>query len=405
MPNKRKGNEFPPKSGIIISPKTNPSGSKAYRVDIAASITGSSREQRQFPTRETAQEYARKRHLEVTRFGQAAFSLTARQREDAARAIEILKDLNLNLEEAAKLAVKHTPIIHGQTSVKELRRRFLAAPGRRKSKLMQRRPLTLHNLTWRSARFEKEHGNRMVTEICTEQVRGWLTSLGELSPVSLNNYRRVLHAMFAYAVAEGYCAANPIAKVPLFAVPERTPSILTVEQAKRLATVAAETDAKLGLLSYVSLSLFAGLRRAEIERLDWSAVKWDRRMITIDGNIAKTGCIRNVALADNALRWLELCQTKTGLVAPPNLNHRLRRLRFLAGITHWDGNELRHSFASYHFDMYQNAPMTAAQLGHSSGCQLLFEHYRSLVPLGDGARFFSIIPDSSQSTVTAIAAT
>ena len=41
----RKDDEFPPKSGILIAPKINPTGSKAYLVDIAASLTGAVREE------------------------------------------------------------------------------------------------------------------------------------------------------------------------------------------------------------------------------------------------------------------------------------------------------------------------------------------------------------------------
>lgn len=397
MPNKRQGEEFPSKSGILITPKFNPSGSKAYRVDIPATITGKTREQRQFPTKEDAQKYARQRNEEIIRFGHVAFTLTASQREDATRAIEILKGYNLSLEEAARRIAKQTSQSKGPLTLRELRDKLLAAPGRRKSQAIQRRPLTLHTLGWRTAHLLKKLGNEMVSEVTVEQVRTCFASLGKLSPVSLNNYRRALHAMFAFAVLEGYCVTNPVAKIPLFAVPEKSPSILTIEQAERFIRVAAETNKKLGLLGYVALALFAGIRRAEIERLDWSAVKWERRMVTIDGSIAKSGSIRNVALADNALQWLRLCFRESGKVVPLNLTHRLRRLKFLAGIDKWDGNELRHSFASYHFDCHQNGPLTAAQLGHASGCQLLFEHYRSLVPLGDGIRFFAISPDDNSS--------
>lgn len=107
-------------------------------------------------------------------------------------------------------------------------------------------------------------------------------------------------------------------------------------------------------------------------------------MVTIDGSIAKTGSIRNVTLPANALAWLARCGIKSGRVSPRNLNHRLQRLRFLAGLEQPGGNTLRHSFASYHYDLHQNGPLTAALLGHSGGTRLLFEHYRSLVPLGAG---------------------
>ena len=392
MPNKRKGEEYPQKSGIVITPKRNPSGSVAYRVDIPSTITGRRREQRQFPARSEARDHASRRHQEITRFGHAAFLLSASQRNDAAKAIDLLAPHGLTLEDAAKLAVSHTPRIREKTTVTQVRTLFLAAPGRRKNKLTQRRPHTLRGLKWRTARFEKQFGLTDISSIQTAQVKEWIAAQGEMSPVSLNNMRRAIHAMFGFAVNEGYCRENPVTALPLYSAPERTPSILTVEQTALLIQKAAETEASLGLLGFVTLGLFGGIRRAELERLDWSAFKSERRMVTIEGSIAKTGSIRNVVLPDNALAWLATCKNQSGRVTPKNLNHRLRRLRFLAGLEQSGGNELRHSFASYHYDLHHNAPLTAAMLGHTGGTRLLFEHYRSLVPLGAGERFFGIAP-------------
>lgn len=395
MPNKRVGVEYPAKSGIIITPKTNPSGTKAYRVDIPASLTGSNREQRQFPTKEDAQEYASKRHLEIAKFGHAAFSLDAWQRQDAVRALQILARFNLSLESAAMLAAANSKVAQEPVTISELRTRFLASPGRKKTKLIQRRSLTIHNLTWRTARFAKQYGAASAATIQTSHIASWFEKLGPMSAVSLNNYRRALHAMFAFAVDGGFCVVNPVSKIPLYETPPKAPSILAVEEAKRLVECAAETDADLGLLPYIVLGLFAGLRRSELQQLEWSAINGPRKMVTVDGRIAKNGHIRNVTLTDNALVWLKSTdRANEGKIAPLNLNFRLRRLKRLAGVGTWRRNELRHSFASYHYDLHQNAALTAAQLGHMSGSQVLFAHYRSLVPLGDGAKFFDIAPSS-----------
>jgi integrase len=392
MPATRQGEEYPPKSGIVITPKKNPSGKRAWRVDISAKRTGGDREQKQFRTKGAAEDYASRRWKEVQSVGQRAFALTGAEREDAARALEVLKGSGLSLLEAAKVAVRHARPSKESITLTKLRELFLAAPARRRGKLIERRARSQGNQRVRTAAFVDTMPKAKADEITPEIVKEWLSKLAGLSPVTRNNYRRAIHALFSFAVSEGYCVANPVSGIPMFSVPEKAPAILTVEEAKRIVTVAAQTNPKLGLLGYITLGLFAGLRRAEIERLDWSAVKRERRMVTVDGSIAKTGSIRNVALAPNALEWLRRCPSQKGKVSPRNLNRRLQRLKFLAGIQNWEGNELRHSFASYHFDLHQNGPLTAAQLGHSSGCQLLFEHYRSIVPLGDGQRFFEISP-------------
>ncbi len=395
MPNQRQAEEYPPKSGILIAQKTNPSGSRAYRVDIAASLTGVDREQRQFSTKDKAQRYAKQRHTEIVRHGHAAFSLTTHQRSDALKALALLSSCNISLAEAARIVANQCEVKREQLTVSQLYARFMAAPGRRKARAIPRRPLTVINLTWRLNRFEKAVGSRMAAEVSSSEVQAWLASLGALSAISFNNYRRVLHAMFAYGVLEGYLASNPIAKIPLYVLPHKSPPILTVEQAEQLVTAAVQSEHRLGLLGFVALGLFAGLRRAELERLDWAAVKWERKMVTVDGAIAKSGSIRNVTLPDNALAWLASHTAKAGPICPRNMKIRLRELWKLTGFKKDGRNELRHSFASYHYDLHQNGPLTAAQLGHSTGTHLLFEHYRSLVPLGEGRKYFSITPHTS----------
>ena len=392
MPTIRFAEEYPPKSGILIAQKVNPTGSRAYRVDIGASLTGSAREQRQFRTKAKAHRYAKQRHEELLRHGHAAFSLTTHQRSDALKALALLASCNLSLAEAARIAASQCDVKREQLTVSQLYVRFMAAPGRRKARAIHRRPLTIINLTWRLNRFEREFGLRMAADVRSTEVQGWLAALGELSAISFNNYRRVLHAMFAFGVSESYLASNPIAKIPLYVVMHKAPPILTVDQAEKLVAAAAKSEAKLGLLGFIVLGLFAGLRRAEIERLDWSAVKRERKMVTVDGTIAKSGNIRNVTLSDNAMAWLKEHTAKTGPVAPKNMKIRLRELWKFAGFKKDGRNELRHSFASYHYDLHQNGPLTAAQLGHSTGTHLLFEHYRSLVPLGEGKKYFSIEP-------------
>ncbi|MBP9913727.1 MAG: tyrosine-type recombinase/integrase [Opitutaceae bacterium] len=392
MPTQRIADEYPPKSGILIAHKTNPTGSRAYRVDIASSLTGAQREQRQFPTKEQACRYAKQRHEEIVRHGHAAFALTTHQRSDALKALALLSSCNVTLCEAARIVVKQHAVTRERLTVSQLYARFMAAPGRRKSQAIPRRPLTVINLTWRLNRFERDFGSRMASEVTTSEVQAWLASLGPLSAISFNNHRRVLHAMFAYGLSEGYLASNPIAKIPLYVVTHKAPPILTVEDAERLLNAAWASETRLGLLGFVVLGLFAGIRRAELERLDWSAVKWERKMVTVDGTIAKSGSIRNVTLSENALAWLASQTAKTGPVCPRNIKIRLRELWKLAGFKKEGRNELRHSFASYHYDLHQNGPLTAAQLGHSTGTHLLFTHYRSLVQLGEGKRYFSLLP-------------
>ena len=66
-----------------------------------------------------------------------------------------------------------------------------------------------------------------------------------------------------------------------------------------------------------------------------------------------------------------------------------------AGIERWPNNALRHSFASYHLALHQNAATTALQLGHTDS-RLLFEHYRELVHPEDAKAFWEITPGKDE---------
>jgi integrase len=395
----RKGTEHPSKSGIIISEKTNPSGGTSWRVEISARRTGGSREQKQFATLASAKEHAERRWEEILAVGQAAFLLTGEQRFDAVNALRALEPTGLTLVQAAEIALKHSPLGKRMT-LEQLRTDFLSAPGKRLGKLVRRRSRTLETLTARTAAIVRTFGpSRLACEITPAEISRWLEKRDDWSPLTRNSYRLAAHAMFNYAVAHGHIGTNPVAQVPAYAVVSSPPSILSVDEAESLLVAAADTNHRHDLLGYVVLGLFGGLRRAELERLTWKAIKWDRRMITVDATAAKMASIRNVPLPQNAMAWLRKCDPKDRPLSPLGFRRRFDSLRAEAGIDRWSGNELRHSFASYHYDLHQNASLTAACLGHTSGTNLLFTHYRSLVALGDGARYFALTPKNEGMTV------
>ena len=68
---------------------------------------------------------------------------------------------------------------------------------------------------------------------------------------------------FNFAVQRGYATGNPAEKTAKAKEPKADIGILTVTQAARLLESATPD-----ILPYIAIGLFAGLRRAEIERLD-----------------------------------------------------------------------------------------------------------------------------------------
>ena len=137
-----------------------------------------------------------------------------------------------------------------------------------------------------------------------------------------------------------------------------------------------------GLVAYLAVGLFAGVRPMEIERLHRSDIK--PAHIEIKANKAKTRRRRLVTISDNLQEWLSL----GGEFAPNNKRKRLSRILEAAGLS-LSPDIMRHSFASYHLAEHQSAEKTALEMGHRD-TKMLFEHYRELVTKEDAKRYWKI---------------
>jgi integrase len=148
------------------------------------------------------------------------------------------------------------------------------------------------------------------------------------------------------------------------------------------------------LLPYVAIGLFAGLRSAELLRLDWSAVKFTERSIIIGANVAKKRSRRVVEINDTLAGWLPGCaKTKGPVVELPDqrtLYKRLAELATAAGLQKWADNGLRHSCASYSLALTGDAVRVAYQLGNSA--DMIHRHYKALVTKADAERFWALRP-------------
>jgi len=209
----------------------------------------------------------------------------------------------------------------------------------------------------------------------------------ELSPQSRNNYRTVLNNLFNFAVARGYATANPVERTAKAKVTRGAPEILTVPQAVALLN-ACDSDT----LPFVAISLFAGLRAAEAERLDWSEVDLDGGHIEVKGAKAKTGARRLIPISDNLAAWIRPLARRNGPVAPLALRDRLDAAKTRAGFKTWPANAMRHSFASYRLAQCADAARVSLEMGNSP--QIIFAHYRELVKPKDAARYWQITPDA-----------
>ena len=132
--------------------------------------------------------------------------------------------------------------------------------------------------------------------------------------MSKNGIRRNIVTMFGFAKRQGYL--HPDRKTAAeqsetFKEQETEIQIFTPEEMERLLLTAHAR-----ILPLVAIGAFAGIRSAEIQRLDWEDIKWDRGHIEIAGKKAKTAARRLVPLTDNLKAWLAPWREATGPIVP-----------------------------------------------------------------------------------------
>ena len=244
----------------------------------------------------------------------------------------------------------------------------------------------LRDLRDRLKRFSVEFGEQNAATVTTAQIDDWLRAL-DLSAQSRNNYRTVINNLFNFAVSRGYATTNPAERAAKGKVVRGAPEILTCTQTVALLN-ACESDT----LPFVAISLFAGLRAAEMERLDWSEVDLAGGHIEVKSAKSKTGSRRLIPISENLAAWIQPLARQAGAVAPGALRDRLDAAKARAGFKKWPANAMRHSYASYRLAECADAARVSLEMGNSP--QMIFAHYRELVKPQDAARYWQIKPSA-----------
>ncbi|MBL7114691.1 MAG: tyrosine-type recombinase/integrase [Kiritimatiellae bacterium] len=368
---------------------------KRYQVRLKQS--NGKRRFKLFATLGEARQECREQSTRLQNEGTEALSLTTEQRIDATKALGLLGD-GVTLEDSATFYRKHFPA-NGSTSISDAINEYLAAPGRRGKKSVERRKATVDGASWRLKAFSAAFPAAMIHDISSNDITDWLNG-GGWTGINRKHYLANVRALYSFACRKGYIEYNPADDVDSVDVPDSDPDILTPEEIEKILNAAREHIPE--MLPRLALSYFCGIRPEELSRLTWDKISVANKLVSIDGDVAKVqGHRRNIELSENALAWLAICWQDKGRVWPYNsqttLVKKRKALRAASGVT-CPGNAGRHAFASYHLVMHQNAPHTAELMGHSD-IKLLRNTYRNIqthdgetITKARAARFWAISP-------------
>lgn len=226
-----------------------------------------------------------------------------------------------------------------------------------------------------------------VDGISQHDLQEWLNGL-EVAGRTRNNYRGMVISLFHYARGHSYLPQGlPTAADGLSKAKEDSNEIgiLTPAQMSVLLKNASER-----LIPLLVIGGFAGLRSAEIFRLDWEEVDFEQSHIEIKSGKAKTAQRRLAPLLPNLMAWLKPYRGRTGPICETDEIETERRELVKKLEMEWPHNALRHSFASYRLATTSEASKVALEMGNSP--QMIFRNYRKVVTEAQATDWFEIRP-------------
>ena len=372
-----------------------------YKFLVVLYSGGKRLERKWFKTKAEAETKASEYRNRLTSSGvRAAAAITGLHEALILEANEKLAPYGKTLRDALDHYLDYLGRTAKSITTRDLIDRFLQA--KRQEKKSER---YMGDLRVRLDRFAQDFGTRNVAEVTGEEISAWLSSLNVAS-ITIANFRRILVVAFNYAVEHNFAFENPAAKAIKPTSVESEIGILTPGETANLLAVTSRE-----LIPLVAVGCFAGVREAELMRLDWRDIDFEGGFIEIKPSKAKSARRRLIVMRPNLRAWLEPHRKIAGPVAPyPERKTRQimqddrRRCGFgtpgteteaekHAGIKlrPWPHNAARHSFASYGLAKDKDLSGLALEMGHNSTA-ILFQHYRELVRPKAAEAYWKIVP-------------
>jgi integrase len=372
-----------------------------------------SRKLQSFSSLQTAKDEAAAKATSLSTGDVTALSLSGDDRLSYVRAMEALKPIKVRVEMAATEYTKYWQQMGGDffkeavtefvarrnnvkpVTVRELVALFIEQKTATTKRSRPASPDYLKDLQARLGRFAAQFPGP-VTNVTPDVVITFLDGL-KMSARTRFNYARLLRTLFRFAQSRRFFPKDidPMEGIDIDFDDDGEIEIFSVEELARILKAARPE-----LVPFIAIGAFAGLRHAEIKRLDWQEIDLARGFIEVKGAKAKTRQRRLVPISENLKRWLAPHHQDSGPVA--GFANCSKQLLWLVDDINdampdaplrWKRNGLRHSFISYRVAEVQSADKVALEAGNSP--PMIFKHYRELVRPEDARTWFSLVPEQA----------
>ena len=251
-------------------------------------------------------------------------------------------------------------------------------------------------------KFAERYKDKKPGEITPEELRKFIWERQDIAPATRHNTYRALSRFYNFCIVKKWVSKDifPLDETHAPELPERMPTILTVEDTERLMQSALTHFPD--MVVFMALALFSGVRIEELCKLNLSDIVYNQRSDTfhllIGPKVGKMHRARNLPLPANCQLWVQdrlsprtpsryMRREHCGRILPGKPGGVFYRVREIAEATAtttkaqvtMSQNVMRHSFASYYFELTGDAEKTRARMGHDSMSDVLFTHYKALV--------------------------
>jgi integrase/recombinase XerD len=412
IPSKKQAARVEPSGAKRVQRRLEPSIRKRtdrkkrpWLLDLPAQLSETgSRQRLHFAKKTEAERELDKRLRDKEAYGDQSEQIHPGLSAEAKEAAELLKPFGVSLLGAVKAHLATLEQARESITLDEAFRRFLAS----REDLSPTYRRTIEKL---QRKLPKACMGKMVSDLTRRNVSA---VLGEVSPTSsqFNSDLARLRSVLSEAQKDGFCAVNPAADIRTRKTEEKRPHALTVKQSRAVLDACKDHRGTEGApypvdcrdaLPAIAVQLFAGVRPAEVTRMTWENIDFERGHVAVPPGAAKTSDWRYIEMEPALRAWLDPWRKADDEpLCPSNWERKRKQVRHAAKIAE-HADCLRHTFASMWLSAFGDMGGLLERMGHTTQRTTL-KHYRRAVIKSDALEFWQIAPEGVEIKLTGVAA-
>ena len=243
--------------------------------------------------------------------------------------------------------------------------------------------------------FVSSFGQVKLGEVTEASVKSYLAS-GPWAPVTQDGHRRSIASLYSWAVQESLVSAdlNPMSNIKSFELPDTEVEYLNASQLEKLLRWLEENDP--GIVAFVALGAFAGIRTSETARLiacdaHEDLIRREKKQIFLPKHTVKAHRKARRArllenLPDALWKWLDAYPS----LSAKNYTERILNAKRACNTPNIN-SMFRHSYITNAVAMFESIDRVMLHSGHIESATLI-NHYKGVASKEEGEAYFAIEP-------------